>query len=564
MTTTLRRLFRNTTRRTRSREAVPARPQVEGLEDRRVPTVTFHGGAVLPNVEVQGVYYGSDWNTAAYSAQRSQLDGFLQNVVQSSYMDMLTKAGYGTGRGSFSSGQTYAATLDKTTFLTDSTIRSNLQSCINAGAVQQPDSNRLYVVFVEDNVAVQNNDLWDSVKGRYDNSIQDFLAYHWAFAGTDSSGRTQDIHYAIITYPGGSVGNASRSWLNALDTMTLSASHELAEAVTDPNVNYKTLSWYDDTLNGENGDITNAQTVYLNGYAVQRIPDKNDQAMTPQGARPVNPVNFVLSRDGNLYMSSGAGNLYMSGGLTWLQSGIASISDQGIDNFGHAMIDVVNILGYASEYHEGLGTWTFLARGVTSARAGQGVSYYLDTTGTAHEYKDWGFGAAGDGPTRTSIDATVTAIDAGTDRFGVNMMTEVKYGYGYEHSDSTGWHYLGGYGVKAVSAGQQGNMAILYTSGTAYSYFETANNPVYLATNVAQVTAGTDQYGNPTIDLLYKWGDLLEYRAGGWLTLNNGVASISKGHAGVVDIVFNSGYAYSHDATGWWSYLGINTAALAA
>ena len=63
-----------------------ARPELEGLESREVPTVTFHGGAVLPNVEVQGLYYGSDWSTsAAYSAQRSQLDGFLKYIVQSGY-----------------------------------------------------------------------------------------------------------------------------------------------------------------------------------------------------------------------------------------------------------------------------------------------------------------------------------------------------------------------------------------------------------------------------------------------------------------------------------------------
>jgi hypothetical protein len=31
-----------------------------------VPPVTYHGGALLPHVEVQALYYGSDWNNSAY------------------------------------------------------------------------------------------------------------------------------------------------------------------------------------------------------------------------------------------------------------------------------------------------------------------------------------------------------------------------------------------------------------------------------------------------------------------------------------------------------------------
>ena len=42
-------------------------PTLERLEDRLVPTVTYHGGTLLPHVEVQGMYLGSDWyNISAY------------------------------------------------------------------------------------------------------------------------------------------------------------------------------------------------------------------------------------------------------------------------------------------------------------------------------------------------------------------------------------------------------------------------------------------------------------------------------------------------------------------
>ena len=52
----------------------------------------------------------------------------------------------------------------------------------------------------------------------------------------DASGRTAEIRYAVITYPGGTVGNAGNPRLSTFDSMTETTSHELAEAVTDPDV----------------------------------------------------------------------------------------------------------------------------------------------------------------------------------------------------------------------------------------------------------------------------------------------------------------------------------------
>src|SRR5262249_34498116 len=78
-----------TGRKTRSRL------ELEQLEDRQVLSVAYHGGALMPNVEVQALYYGSDWNNnSTYYNQTGYLEGFLNNIVHSSYMDMLNSAGY--------------------------------------------------------------------------------------------------------------------------------------------------------------------------------------------------------------------------------------------------------------------------------------------------------------------------------------------------------------------------------------------------------------------------------------------------------------------------------------
>src|SRR5712691_8051025 len=38
------------------------RLELEALEDRRTPTITYHGGSLMPHVEAQALYLGSDWS----------------------------------------------------------------------------------------------------------------------------------------------------------------------------------------------------------------------------------------------------------------------------------------------------------------------------------------------------------------------------------------------------------------------------------------------------------------------------------------------------------------------
>jgi hypothetical protein len=529
---------------------------LEELEERQVPTVTYHGGATLPNVEVQAMYYGSDWVTnATYSAQRSQLDGFLKSVVQSSYMDLLRHA-YFVGSGSFDSGQTLAVGLDKSQYLDDSTIRGSLQAYIKNGALKAPDSNRLYVVFVEDNVTV-------SMGGG--TSHTDFLGYHGAFAGTDASGNAADIHYAVIAYPGSgwgsTAGNGFLAWLDPLNDMTLVASHELAEAVTDPNVNYKAVGWYDDnhpnpdgTVGGEVGDLTVGQTVYLNGYAVQRLADVNDQAMTPRGATSSRPVNFVLLSNGQLWEHS------TSTWLNWVQvdSNVVSVSDQGIDNKGRAMVDYTTTAGKVYEFHDGSGS-QWLGYGM-QPKAGQGVSYVQDWLGRLQEYRDpvgsldyepdtggtWSYVYTGSG---------IQSFDAGTDQYGVNAVDIVfsSWGAAWMVSDSDGWHFLM-VGAKQVSAGQQGCAMILTPNGDAYFYNEWWGAPSLYASGVSQMTLGTDASGsNYAIGLVYTNGYAWEHTLGTnvWTYLGSGVQALAKDQFGLINVLFSNGNAADLDPSGW-------------
>lgn len=247
--------------------------ETAALEARTLLTVTYHGGALMPNVQTQAIYLGSDWqSTSTLQTQTGQFDQFLSTLVSGAYMDMLTNAGYNVGRGTSSAGVINTTTLNKNTGVTDAAIQRQVQSMITAGQVQAPNSNRLYVVFVEPGVVVKDGT---------DTSANSFLGYHGAFAGRTASGASADIRYAVLPYPGGvNPTPASQGFNNAFEELTVVTSHEVTEAVTDPDVNYKTLGWYDDQLNGEISDLTDL-TATLNGYLVQQAVDKNDRPIAP-------------------------------------------------------------------------------------------------------------------------------------------------------------------------------------------------------------------------------------------------------------------------------------------
>ena len=63
--------------RKQSRRPSPVRPQIEALEDRQVPTVSFFGGNLLPHVQAQALYLGNEFSSAPAKAETATLDAFL-------------------------------------------------------------------------------------------------------------------------------------------------------------------------------------------------------------------------------------------------------------------------------------------------------------------------------------------------------------------------------------------------------------------------------------------------------------------------------------------------------
>lgn len=268
------------------------RPSVEQLEQRETPTVNFYGGNLLPHVEAQAVFYGADWNNVSTQvAQKATIDASLVDVTGGAYMDTLTNAGYNVYRGTASPGFVDPVTNISGTTITDAAIRARIQTDIMnpLSGAQQPDANRLYIVYVEPNVAI--------TLGGNQTTQNGILGWHGAFGGTDINNNPVTIRYAVIAYPGGTTIHNSRLVSADVDQLTAVASHELAEAVTDPDVNYSRLGWYD-PRRGEIADITEnnpSALVRLDGYLVQEVAGKNDQLLTISNPNPNPPPSSQVS-----------------------------------------------------------------------------------------------------------------------------------------------------------------------------------------------------------------------------------------------------------------------------
>src|SRR5438309_1475371 len=111
---------------TKPRSQTVAPLHLEALEDRRLlaANVTFHGGPLLQNVQVESVYLGQAWATdSTLQQQASQTDGFLQYFTSSPYLDAL--ASYNVGHGSFVKNDVISQNSSGST-IDDSQIRNIL------------------------------------------------------------------------------------------------------------------------------------------------------------------------------------------------------------------------------------------------------------------------------------------------------------------------------------------------------------------------------------------------------------------------------------------------------
>jgi hypothetical protein len=312
------------------------RPELQELEGRLVPTVSFHGGGVIPHVEVDPLYYGQAWvdpqtqaAPAAAANLVTKLDNFLKTISGSSYLAMLGEYGVGLGKfGRHALDNGPAAPASGT--VTEVQIQAELKAQINAGALPKPNGSQVYFVYLPPGLSSQFD--VDQFAAGHHNAFQMTVLEGWAWAPGGQGHpvpiyQTVTVTYAVVPY-GGPVASLN---LTDFQELTAVSSHELAESVTDSTNSFDPMrhmdgsysflfanGWWDNATGKEIGDLEAWKLGTLDGYTVQKewsnfwngalLPanDLGGMGSVPYYALPVNFPGVFGAQNGNtLHMWNG-------------------------------------------------------------------------------------------------------------------------------------------------------------------------------------------------------------------------------------------------------------------
>lgn len=291
----------------------------------------YYGGKVIPNVKV----YQVNWTAGG----QHDMSAFFGAVTNSSYLDWLNEystnvpvqAGARTGaqgtaqfvgRGVFGGSFTITPSAANsggtqqcggavttnccwpdvvpaagTVCIADTQIADELQKQIAAAQLPPPDENTLYFVYFPASIVT-------SLQGHSACVAGGFCGYHSTYADPVSR---QSVYYAVMpSHENGSgcdLGCGDQVLTAAFDKISETSSHEMAEAITDPEVGIGQfvdfpLGWYDPN-NAEIADICDrAAHVTVNGFVVETLFSNKVSATAPAAAcvaQRFDPTDFTVS-----------------------------------------------------------------------------------------------------------------------------------------------------------------------------------------------------------------------------------------------------------------------------
>jgi hypothetical protein len=192
------------------------------------PRLLYYGGRVISNVKVYAVF----WGDAVSAETKEKIGPFYENVLDSGYIDWLRE--YDTvginavdgrkgtdqriGRGVYGGAITIRP-FNPAKEVTNDMIRRELEEQIAARVLPAPDENTLYMIYYPTEITV--------ALGPY-RSCQTTCAYHDGFISKSGA----PIYFGNMA---ACPADSKCRWVkdSAFDSVTISSSHELVEAVTD-------------------------------------------------------------------------------------------------------------------------------------------------------------------------------------------------------------------------------------------------------------------------------------------------------------------------------------------
>ena len=279
-----------------ARRAIKAAAAAAAPKQLAFPGFVYNGGSVIASPAVYTSFWGALWSDAAHQSAAQRLNLYLQDLLASNFMNVLSQYGVGTGAGSGQFVQT-SFLANVANQLADSDIQNTIQQAINAGQIPEPPANntaQVLLIFLDEDTEVNDPNLGIVLCEPQGDTA---FGYHNNF--TTAAGNS--FYYGVIPALDdaclqNSCGNNPCSLnpsLSQEQRRTQVTSHEFAEMLTDPA---PPSGWYDqsDPNSGEVGDICNGESDTIagasgNSWTVQRIYSAYDDQQT-SGA------NYCLSQ----------------------------------------------------------------------------------------------------------------------------------------------------------------------------------------------------------------------------------------------------------------------------
>jgi hypothetical protein len=231
--------------------------------------VPWVGGPVVRCPVVYNSFWGPAWGDATHQALANQINQFTQDLLASNFMNTLTQYGEwgGAGSGAFVRAS-FLPGVPST--LTVQSYEQIIQSCINAGVLPQAvDLNNtisvpMVMIYLDEHTVINGGGRQLNIPGAGD------LAYHDSFGTANGN----PCVYAFMAFL-------------PLNELTWVASHEFAEAVSDPLYN----AWTPDHAGHEIGDYCEGSnaTITVSGrtWTVQTIWSNANNACIAPPAAPI-------------------------------------------------------------------------------------------------------------------------------------------------------------------------------------------------------------------------------------------------------------------------------------
>jgi hypothetical protein len=241
--------------------------------DETSPQLVYHGGPLLTSVEVFNIFWGNDWNNDDRMKDLpSKIEEFFKFIVASKLIDQLDEFsvnGKQIGHGRFI-GTTKITTSAPPTTVDDLTVEDFLRNNIKSNTIPSPTDNTLYFVYLPSGISSS----LPNPSGGFDLSCEVFCGYHGFCKLNVGDNSSKKIYYSVMPFPDCPGCHVEEP--TDFDSLTVTSSHELVEAITDPEISATTkgTGWFVDNLDGsggpEIGDLCNTTRGRIGGFLVQQ------------------------------------------------------------------------------------------------------------------------------------------------------------------------------------------------------------------------------------------------------------------------------------------------------